>query len=156
MRGQAHAAQIGNDQRALCDHGRGERRPHVARVGKAVQHHDRCAGAAHPHVQRGAVDLHLFDTHPLGERLDGARAGNCRDGKKERGEERRQEWVSAAQERQIEGDCEARGREWVSCQILAATRVHCNKSSIHSAIASTISALISESLRPVRASTWNE
>ena len=50
MRGQAHAAQIGdNDRTILFQRGR-DGRPHIASVAESVQQHDRGAVAADAHV----------------------------------------------------------------------------------------------------------
>jgi hypothetical protein len=67
---QAHAAQVGHDDRASVDQRRCKRRPHVVGVAEAVQHDDRRALAADPRMDGGAVGFDLLDTHAGREGLD--------------------------------------------------------------------------------------
>ncbi len=66
---QAHAAQIGHDDRSAGDEGGGQRRPHVAGVAETMQHDDRRSLAGYPGVDRGAVGFDLLDAHAGWERL---------------------------------------------------------------------------------------
>jgi len=66
---QAHAAQIGHDERPAGDEGGSQRRPHVAGVAEAVQHDDGRSLAAHSGVDHRTAGFDLLDAHAGWERL---------------------------------------------------------------------------------------
>ncbi len=68
-RGEAHAAQIGDDHGMARGQLRGERRPHVAGIGKAVQHDDGRTRTANADVDLGAARIYLLGVKPGGKRL---------------------------------------------------------------------------------------
>ena len=67
---QPHAAQVGHDHGVILGQQGGERRPHVARVAKAVQQHNRRSLSADPYIETGAVGLHCLRVKARGKGLD--------------------------------------------------------------------------------------
>jgi hypothetical protein len=66
---EAHAAQVGHDDGVILGQDLGDRRPHVAGVGEAVQQHHRRTGPADPNVQGRAIDGDVAGLEAGGERL---------------------------------------------------------------------------------------
>ena len=78
MGGEAHAAQIGNDDRAIGRERRRDRRPHVSGVAESVQQHHRGPMSADPHMQRRPVGRNLGGVETVRKRR--YRAGGSGDG----------------------------------------------------------------------------
>ena len=74
---ETHPAQVGNDDSVVLVKRLGERRPHVAGVGKAVQEHDRRSVAADADMQRGAVHRDALDLEIRRKRHDGGKSRRC-------------------------------------------------------------------------------
>ena len=72
---QPHAAQVGHDHGVILYQYGGERRPHVARIAKAMQQHDRRPLSADSYVETGAVGLHHLRVKARGEGLDACQGG---------------------------------------------------------------------------------
>ena len=84
MGGEAHPAQVGDDDLMVGGERRGDRRPHIAGVAEAVQTNDGRPMAADPDMDRGAFRPHLPDLkawrkwedwHGAGLRLSSKRIG---------------------------------------------------------------------------------
>ncbi len=86
MRRQAHAAQIGHDDRMVLDQHLGQRFPHIAAIAKAMQQHDRRALAADADMQGSTIRGDFFGMETGGKRLDlgGSRQGQARGGTRQR------------------------------------------------------------------------
>jgi hypothetical protein len=82
---EAHAAQVGDDDGVILGQDLGDRRPHVAGVGEAVQQHHRRAGPADADVQGRAVDGDVAGLEAGGERFDRVGRGRGQQGREGQG-----------------------------------------------------------------------
>ena len=88
MGGAPHAAQIRHDHGVVVRQSGGKRRPHVARLPKAVEQHDRRPVPADTHEDPRTVGGNRLGLEAGGERLDLGKGGrrrqygtNCHQGK---------------------------------------------------------------------------
>ena len=84
---EAHAAQVGRDDGVILREHGGGRRPHVARVGEAVQHDDGWAASPDADMQCRAVRRYVFGAKVGREGHDGS-GGDGNNGNEKRAQER--------------------------------------------------------------------
>jgi len=89
MRGEAHAAQVRNDNRMIADKNGGQRRPHIAGVAETVQHDHRRTLPADANMQRDVTGWDFRNVKGRRQRF------NARIGARKKGAQREPEQQQA-------------------------------------------------------------